>query len=280
MNQFSVNIVGIVISMMAISLSMKAGGNNETAGARSSGLGGTSVMISDQWSSSNNPGALGLVDRYFFGVAYESRYFIPEASYKALTFAAPLGGGTIGIVGHSFGFASYNDNRLGVSYARKLSDYISLGVQLNYMQVNIGDIYGQRSAVTGEVGALVTPNEKVAIGVHLVNPTRAKLADYDDERIPTLLKIGVGYSFSDKVKLVAQVDKDLDLPINGRMGIEYEPIEDFFMRTGFSTLNRSYAFGIGYSWRGIILDVSNQWSQQLGFGATASLAYSFGNRKK
>jgi len=119
MNHVSVNTVVIVISMMAISLSMKAGGNNETAGARSSGLGGASVMISDQWSSSNNPGALGLIDRYFVGVAYESRYFIPEASYKGLTFAAPLGGGTIGIVGHSFGYASYNDNRLGVSYAMK-----------------------------------------------------------------------------------------------------------------------------------------------------------------
>ena len=276
----SVSISVFTAAWMLASVSAHAGGNNETAGGRSSGLGGASVTLSDQWSSSNNPGALGLVDRYALGVAYESRYFIPEASYKGLTFTAPIGGGTIGIVGHSFGYASYNDNRLGVSYARKLSDYISLGAQINYFQVNIGDIYGQRSMVTGEVGALVTPNEKVAIGVHIVNPTRAKFADFDDERIPTLLKVGGSYSFSEKVKLLAQFDKDLDLPINGRMGIEYEPIEDFFMRTGFSTLNRSYAFGIGYSWRGIILDVSNQWSQQLGFGATASIAYTFGNRKK
>jgi len=279
MNKLSVNIVFIAALVVMCSYVVMAGGNYETGGARSSGVGGASVMLRDQWSTSNNPGALGLVDRYFIGVAYESRYFIPEAAYKGLSFAAPLGGGTIGVIGHSFGYASYNDNRLGLSYARELSDYISLGVQVNYVQVNIGDVYGQRSSITGEVGALITPNENTAIGVHLVNPTRAKLADYDDERIPTLLKIGGSYCFSEKVKLLAQVDKDLELPINGRMGIEYEPMDDFYMRTGFSTLNRSYAFGIGYSWRGIIVDVSNQWSQQLGFGATASMAYTFGKRK-
>lgn len=280
MNTLTVNGWVVAVMILTTAFSTMAGGNNETVGARASSLGGASVMFADQWSTSNNPGSLGLINHNYVGVAYESRYFLPEAALKALTFAAPLGGGSIGIIGHSFGYASYNDNRFGVSYARKLSDVISLGVQLNYVQINIGDVYGSQSTVTGEIGVLVTPNEKVAIGVHLVNPTRAKLADFDNERTPTVLKIGARYAFSDKVKMVVQLDKDMDLPINGRMGVEYEPAEHFFMRTGFSTLNNSYAFGIGYMWRGIVLDVSNQWSQQLGFGATASLAYTFGNRKK
>ena len=88
-----------------------------------------------------------------------------------------------------------------MNYTRKLADYISLGVQLNYIQVNIGDAYDQRSAVTEEIGVLVTPNDEIAIGVYLMNPTRSKLADFDDERLPTKLEIGLSYSFSEKVKM-------------------------------------------------------------------------------
>tara|TARA_B110000046_G_scaffold179070_1_gene207771 strand:+ start:812 stop:1012 length:201 start_codon:yes stop_codon:yes gene_type:complete len=43
-------------------------------------------------------GAIGLINQFSVAVAYESRYFFPEASSKALAFSAPLGGGSIGIV--------------------------------------------------------------------------------------------------------------------------------------------------------------------------------------
>ena len=280
MNPFAIRLILLLVACNTSSILLYAGGINETKGARTAALGGASVMFVDQWSVSNNPGAIGLINQFSVAVAYESRYFLPEASLKALAFSAPLGGGSVGIVGHSFGYSSFNENRLGVTYARKLADYISLGVQLNYIQVNIGDVYGQRSAVTGEIGVLVTPNDKIEIGVHLMNPTRYKLADFDDERLPTELEIGASYSFSEKVKMLGQLDKDLELPINARFGFEYEPINDFFLRTGFSTLNKSYAFGIGYKWKGVVLDVSNQWNQQLGFGAAIAIAYTFGNRKQ
>lgn len=260
-------------------VTLYAGGNNETSGARSTGIGGASVSAIDMWSVANNPGALGLIDKYNLGVAYESRYFLPEAAQKAATFNGPLGGGSMGVVAHSFGYAGYQDNRFGISYGRKLSEYLSLGVQLNYVQVNIGNGYGSRGAAVAELGMMIMPNDKITFGAHLYNPTRAKLADFDNERIPTNLSIGGNYKFSEKVRLLTEIEKGLDLPMNIMAGIEYAPIDRLFLRTGLSTLAGSFAFGLGYQWNNIVIDISNQWNQNLGFGATASIGYTFGKRK-
>jgi hypothetical protein len=100
-----------------------------------------------------------------------------------------------------------------------------------------------------------------------------------DERLPTQLCVGAGYAFSGKITLVSQLEKDMLLPINARLGIEYEVVESLFLRTGLSSFNRTLSLGIGYAWRGFLVDISNQWNQRVGNSAAISLAYRFGKRK-
>lgn len=258
---------------------VSAGGGNETQGARSSAMGGASVTFTDVWSASNNPGALGLLDKYAVGLAYETRFFLPEAGLKSLVAAAPLGGGTVGLTGHSFGYASYAENRVGLAYARPLAEYISLGIQINYVQTRIGDVYGSRATVVPEIGMLVTPGDRIRIGAHLFNPTRNRLADFDDERLPTSLRVGGQYLFSEKVNAVLEVDKDMDLPVNIKTGLEYLPVEQLSIRAGFATSQGSFAFGVGYLWKGLRADLSANWNQNLGYSSTIALSYAFGKRK-
>ena len=268
----------LTIIAICISPSVLAGGGNETQGARSGALGGASVTLSDVWSTTNNPAALGLMDRFAVGLAYETRYFLPEAGLKSVSFVSPLGGGCIGLIGHQYGYAGYRDNRVGLSYARLLNEYVSLGVQINYVQSRIGDAYGTRSTLVGEVGMLFIPSNKIRLGVHTYNPTRSKLADYNDERIPTALRIGGQYDFSAKVSAVAELDKDIDLPLNLKTGIEYQPAEAIKLRMGFATLQRTVGFGFGYAWKGLSADVAANWDQSLGYSSTISLVFEFGKR--
>jgi hypothetical protein len=262
------------------SLPALASGGNETQGARANSMAGTSVTLVDAWSTTNNPGALGLIDKFSFGMGYETRFFLPEASLRSVAMAAPLGGGTVGLVGHNYGFAGYSDNRVGLSYGRKLSEYISLGVQVNYVQTRIGDVYGSRSTAVGEVGLLIMPSDHIRVGAHLYNPTRAKLADFNDERIPTSLRIGGQYIFSDQVNASFELDKDIDYPVNIKTAIEYQPVDQLFLRAGYATAQNTLAFGFGYRWNGILADVSASWNQQLGYSTTISVGYEFGKRKK
>ena len=265
--------------LVCLSDQIYASGGNETQGARSQALGGASLTLSDEWSSTNNVGSLGLINRNAFGIGYETRFFLPEAGLRSISAALPLGGGTIGVVGHNYGYAGFANNRIGLSYGRKLSDYISLGVGLNYVQTRIGDVYGSRSTVVGEIGMLIMPTDKVILGAMVYNPTRSKLADFEDERIPTSLRIGGQYLFSDKVSAMVELDKDADLPLNLKSGIEYNPAEAIFIRVGFATLQTNIGFGVGYVWKDIQADVSANWNQNLGYSTAISVAYRFGKRK-
>lgn len=268
-----------VLLLFSLPYALMAGGGNETQGARSNAMGGVSVTFTDVWSTSNNPGALAMLDKYSVGVAYESRFFLPEAGLKSLVIGAPLGGGSIGLTGHSFGYASYAENRLGLAYARQLAEYVSLGIQLNYVQTRIGDIYGSRATVVPEIGMLFMPTEKVSLGVHLYNPTRSRLADFDDERLPTTLKLGGQYTFSEKIIGAVEVEKDMDLPLNVKTGLEYTPVEQLNVRAGFATAQGSFSFGLGYVWKGLRADVAANWNQNLGYSTTIGLAYEFGKRR-
>ena len=262
------------------SISTWASGGNETQGARSMALGGATVTLTDVWSTTNNPGALGLVNQSSFAIGYENRFFLPEAGLKSLAVAMPLGQATVGLVGHSYGYGGYADNRIGLSYARKLSDYISLGVQLNYVQARIGDVYGSRSTLVAEIGLLIMPTDKIRIGAHLYNPTRSRLADFNDERIPTSLRLGGQYFFSDIVNLSIELDKDTDLPLNIKSGIEYRPADPIFLRIGFATAQSNFAFGVGYEWQALRADVGASWNQNLGYSSALSVQYAFGKRKE
>lgn len=266
--------------LFSTSLVCVAGGENETQGARANALGGASVALSDVWSASNNPGALALMNRYAVGMAYGTRFFLPEAGMKTLNAALPLGGNVFGIAAHSYGYSGYSNNRIGLSASRKLSDIICLGVQLNVVQFKMGDVYGQRSALVGEVGMLIKPNDRWRFGAHVYNPNRSKLADFDNERIPSTLRIGTQYLFSKKVSAVAELDKSILLPINLKTGIEYSPTEPLFLRAGFATAQSAFSFGFGLVKKSLKVDVSATWNQRLGYSSAVGLSIEFGKPSK
>lgn len=257
-----------------------AGGGNETGGGAAAGLNGAAATTTNVWSTTNNIGALALQDKFAVGVAFESRFLIPEAGLKTFAMAAPLGSGTVGLVGHQFGYSSYTDSRLGMGYAMKLSKQISLGAQVNYLRVRLGDVYGSRSTLAAEIGLLIMPTEKIKLAALVYNPTRAKLADFDDERVPSTLTLAGQYLFSEKVNGSMQVEKSIDLPLNIITAIEYMPVENFAIRTGYATAQGSLSFGLGYRWKDLNFDVGAKWHQTLGFSTAGSLSYEFGKRKK
>jgi len=250
------------------------------AGAKSVALGGASTVLSDVWSVSSNPGALGKLEGYGVGVAYQNQFFLPQMSAKGVSVGIPIGTGTIGVSTHSYGYKSFSQNRVGLAYAQQFSEYFSLGVQFNYFDVNIGDVYGRSGNLVADVGLLVTPSENIRLGVHLFNPTRARLAAFDDERFPSALRVGGMYVFSDKVSLLGEVEKSIDLPAAIKGGVEYKPLSAFAVRLGFNSLHADLSLGVGVLHKGITIDIASTWNPTLGSGGCVSLGYQFGQRKR
>ena len=250
------------------------GGNeNQPIGARSAGLANASLTLSDVWSVHHNQAGLGHIRKVSAGVYYESRFLMPELGLSAAALAVPIGKGTFGLSFNSFGYQLYKENKIGLAYGRSFGDFLSIGVQLNYHSAVFSEMYGNSSAFTAEVGAIYKAGKKVVLAAHLFNPNQSRIAEYNDERIPSVIRFGARYSFSDRVFLAAEVENGLYQKPSLRAGLEYHPVDVLYVRAGISGNPFNSNFGFGLQMKKLQLDFAGTFHQVLGFTPKISLTF-------
>jgi hypothetical protein len=244
-----------------------------TAGARSASLAGASASLDDEWSVLNNQAGMAFLNTVHAGVFYESRFLVPGLGDKGLGVTAPVGRGAFGLSFRSFGFNLYSDSRAGLAYAIKLDEKLSIGVQANFHRIRIAEGYGTAQAVTIEGGAIYRMTDRLTIAAHLFNPTRSQIADFNEERMVSVLKGGASYLFGNKVRLLSEIRKPSDRKPAIVAGVEYQVVETFSVRIGAGSNPGLTSFGLGWqiqSWR---IDASSSYHAILGFSPQISLAY-------
>ena len=264
-----------------------AGGENYAIGARSAAMGNASVTLSDIWSIHHNQAGLAGIKEPVVGIHYENRFGLKELSLKAAVFALPLpgaGGNVIGLSMTSFGYSSYNDMKIGLAYGKQFGDKYSVGLQLDYLQTSIGNDYGSKSSVAVEAGLQAEILEDLRVGVHIFNPTRTRMLEYTIqdkaviERMPTIMRFGINYAFSDKVNVTLETEKDVFFKAIFKGGIEYHPIDLLYLRGGLSSDPVYNSFGFGLDMSGFRLDFAASKHQILGYTTQISLRYNFEKR--
>jgi len=253
-----------------------AGNDNYPSGGAAAGMSNAAVTIQNLWSVSHNQAGLAGLDKIAAGVFYDRRFNLEETSVKSFAFAIPVK--KLGVFGghlNMFGFSLYNEKKAGISYARKFGEIVSVGVQLDYLSATIGEDYGSNNAIAVEGGLQVQLLEGLTAGAHIFNPTQARLAEYDDERIPTIMKFGLGYKFSSKFLASVESEKDIDNDAMFKAGLEYRPVEQIFIRGGISTNPVMNSFGAGFLIKNLQIDIAASMHQSLGWSPQMSLTYTF-----
>lgn len=270
----------ICLLLMLLPVLAHAGIDNSPLGARSAGMGGSSVALAgDLWCVHNNQAGLAFVRDVQGGLFYENRFMVKALSMKAGAFALPIKRGTFGLEVSSFGYTQYAENKYGLSYAMPFGEKFAMGVQVDYMSMRFGENYGKAGTATGEIGVIAKPLKNLTIGAHLFNPMRSKLAAYNDERVPTIMRFGVNYRFSDKVFITGEAEKDMDYKPVIRGGLEYRPIKEFYLRAGGGSNPGTTSFGFGIAMKNLRLDVASSFHAQLGFTPHVGLQYGIGDKK-
>lgn len=241
------------------------------AGARGAAMGGVSAAFQDINSAFSNPAGLATLSAWGAATLGEQRFLIPEIRSVAAAAALPTRAGVFGINLHYFGFEAYNEQRMGLLYARQVFENTYLGVGLDFLNTRIPD-FGSQFHVTGDAGLQIQLAEPLWIGAHLFNPFRIQRDN--GEYYPTLLRIGFSYLASDKLALSGEAEKDIDFPLRWKGGVEYQYIEALALRAGFSTQPVQATFGTGLAWKsGLRLDFAFQWHQILGITPAFSAIY-------
>ena len=238
-------------------------GTSTVGGARGLAMGDAALSFRDLNSAFSNQAGLTAIEQPGVIVLAEQRFSLSEIRSLAAATVYPTSSGVFGLKAQYFGFDAYNEQAIGLSYARKLMDNLHLGVQLNYLNFSIPE-YGNKSLFSFEVGVQIDVFEDLILAAHLTNPLGQEVV-LDDE-LPTVFKLGLGYQVTKKVLLSAEVEKDIDFPARVKAGVEYQLIEALHVRAGISTEPSQFSFGMGYKIKNqLTIDAAANYHQQLGF---------------
>lgn len=269
----------ILLPLIFLSFGLFASNGDGPIGPRSAALGHASTTLYDVWSTRNNQGSLGFLRKVEVGAFCENRFFVKELTQSGFATVVPIKKGTFGLSYSSLGYKLYRESHVSLSYGMKLSENISAGIAFDYLNTKIADIYGHANAFTGSFGLTAKIIPQVIVATHIYNPFRAKITDYNNEKIPTIFKIGAQYIFSKKVHFLAEAEKTSAKKINIKAGIEYQPSELVYIRAGGCSYPTQAAFGLGVNYKGLKIDVSSMYHSILGLSPQIGLSYGFGKSK-
>lgn len=269
--------VSIFLFAICSSLLLSGQTHNPQLGARAAAMSNAAVTNVDEWAIHHNQAALAYLKKPTAAISYQNRFLLNELSTKAVAFALPTeNAGTFGVSVSQFGYTQYNETKAGIAYARQLGKRISAGVRLNYYHIGFQEsYYGNTGVLTAEIGMLAKVTDDLTIGAHLYNPSYAKIADYNDERIPVILRIGAGYEFSEKLTANVEVQKDLNNDPNVKIGAEYKVVDMLYLRGGLSTNHFENSFGFGLNFGDFSIDLASSYHYILGYSPQASMHYAF-----
>jgi len=243
------------------------------------GLSAYSTAQTDPLSFTTNQAALASVKQAGIGLYGERRFLLAATSSYVLANAIPAKMGNFGVQLNYSGFKNFNENKIGLAYARNLGPKIDIGVQFDYYSYRVAS-YGSASTIIVEAGTIIHFTNKLNGGVHIYNPAGGKLGKDGDEKLAAAYKMGLGYDASENFLVSGEIIKEEDKPINVVAGIQYHFAKQFFIHTGFMSESSTIFAGAGVGWGNMRIDVAGSYHQVLGFSPGILLLADFGKRKE
>lgn len=242
-------------------------------------LGAYSTLQTDPFAFTNNQAALASIQQSGAAVFGERRFLLKENSLYGFATAFKSGYGNFGISGNYAGFQNFNENKIGLAYARSLGTKVNLGVQFNYYNYQIPS-YNSASAINFEIGAIVHLTDQLNAGLHAYNPVGGKLGKTGDEKLASAYSLGFGYDASKNFYVSTEIVKEEDKDVNIIGGVQYNFAKRFFARAGFMSETGSGFAGFGLGIQNLRLDFSASYHPQLGLSPGIMLIANFGKEKQ
>jgi hypothetical protein len=232
-------------------------------GARAAGLGQATATLQDAWGIFNNPGGIATTTDLTGVFGYQLFERLDGLSTMGAGVVAPWKQANLGLAAFRFGDDLYNESNLSLTAANTFG-IASLGARVNYLQYNV-EGFGRRAMAVVDFGGIATLTPLIQVGMFVTNLNQAKVSEFEDERIPTVMRAGIAYLPSKQVTLLMEVEKDVLFRPVTKLGLEYLLVEKVRMRTGVQVNPFRGYFGLGYEGHRIGADYALQHNDIFGF---------------
>lgn len=263
-----------LIALFFLCITTYAAGEIRVSGAQQIGMGLNSISMINAYSVYNNQAAGAYLERPSFGIYYAPVFLGQNVNNISAVVAVPVKkGGTIGLSVNYFGYSLFNEKKVGLSYSIKVAKWMSLGMQLDYLNTQISG-YGSKNYATFELGVFTKPIDELAIAFHVYNPLKLYIDKATGDKIPTLFRLGITYEALKKFFISVQLDKDLTNKLVFRAGAEYTLKDLINFRAGVASDPVTGTVGVGVLLKqGISFDVAFSYQGTLGFQPHFGITY-------
>lgn len=244
------------------------------SGARFTSMASAGVSLKDVWSLQLNQAGLAGIKKATAAIAFQKPFAGYDLNTQSAIFVIPFNQNVLGVSFQRYGYASYNEQRVGFCYAKGFGDQLSLALNVNYHLLTI-DSYGSSGTYSVEAGIQYHLNDKFSVGAHVANPTKSSLNSGSNVIIPRQVQIGMSYLFSEKVLLALSAQKIIAGSVDTRAGIEYQIIGLLALRGGVSVKPFKHYAGVGLSFRKLKIDIAASSQPVLGYSPQIGLGYEF-----
>jgi hypothetical protein len=244
--------------------------------ARSFGMANVQAVITDHWSGMGNPAGLASVTSSSIGISYINFYQVQELGMGSISLTVPTKSGTCSLNYTAFGYASYSLNHSTLSYGKALGKKLYAGIGLNCFIIHQSSGFGNLFAFVPSIGIQWLPSEPVILGVVVFNPAGQSYIPSGYLKIPSVIRIGMGFTFGREVRMYMEAEKKSNEKLNYLGGIEITFEKIIVMRLGVAPgMYPMYSFGIGFRFRQAVIDMAAIRHPVLGFSPVLTINYHF-----
>ena len=220
----------------------------------------------------NNPAGIETCPKTTFNLSMENRFELTELTAGQLAATRKFGRyGTVGFKLIQFGSSGYIDQTMGIGYARKLFEFLTIGVAFDLLHLRIAE-YGSRSLFTAEIGLVSQLSDDITLSVHLFNPQGSSFKA--ERSLPMVMTLGLQYCVSSRLWVLTEVEKNSYLPVQLKAAIRYRMLDKLFLTTGVFTSSHSANLtgGIQLKWKEFAhIDLGISLHQYLGLNSSIGL---------
>ena len=239
-------------------------------GARSRGMANASITLFDGFAAYNNPAGLSKTKGHALFFSCKNHYglnglFTIGAGYNSRIFS---GVGSLNFF--RFGDHLLNEHKIGLGFSHKIR-FISLGLQFNYIQLNM-EGYGRRRWLAIEFGGIVEISKNIIVASHIFNLSNSLFRKGFSD-LPVIIKAGISYRPVEPLMFNIEYEHTLDQFSLIKIGMEYALKGTVFLRSGVVVDNHKPTFGIGFKPRKFYVNYSLEIHPILGCSQELSVSY-------
>lgn len=225
-----------------------------------------------------NPAVVGLESSGSVDINYFNYYGLKELGTVNMAFSYPNNLLSAGVNISSFGYDQYRESMFRIFLGKLLTEKWIVGISIQYTFLQAKLLKENPQYLSADVGILFIPVEKLLIGMLIQNfpSVEIRKKDIDIESIISYsLQIGFQWEIINNLLIVGNAETDKQTTLSGRIGIEYQLIDHFYIRAGIKVTPLLPTLGIGYRLSDFVVDVAAHYHPVLGVSTGIGLKYCF-----